>query len=64
MTGFYVLLRAHDRVWTDRTLPLRTRIDACQLMWDIVCRCGNASTAETSEELVARVTAGGAIPKP
>lgn len=33
MEGFYILLRANDRVWSDKTIPLRIRIDTCNLVW-------------------------------
>jgi hypothetical protein len=34
MTPFLILLRAHDAVWADRSVNLRERKAACQMLWD------------------------------
>jgi hypothetical protein len=34
-SGFYKLLRAHDKIWADRTLPLEHRMETTQTLWDL-----------------------------
>lgn len=48
MEGFYQLLRAHDRLWADRTIPLPHRIESCQLLWDLAISFTKLSSAEGS----------------
>lgn len=31
-SGWYVLVRAHDHIWADRTLPLAHRIEVCAFL--------------------------------
>lgn len=68
MNGFYLLLRAHDHIWEDKSSwPFQVRIDACQLMWGLALKItyeqgsGNASTADTSAQLVDRLLARNAV---
>lgn len=38
MSPFTFLIHAHDHVWRDRRVPLRDRIDACQIIWEAAIR--------------------------
>lgn len=38
MSGFYILMRAHDRVWRDRRIPLEERSASCDLLWRLACQ--------------------------
>jgi hypothetical protein len=40
-----LLTRAHDRLWRDKTLPLKDRSDACDLLWSAVIRLHRAAAA-------------------
>jgi hypothetical protein len=35
---FFILLRAHDHIWDDKTLPFNARFDAAQIVWDLVIK--------------------------
>jgi hypothetical protein len=35
VTGFYMLLRAHDRVWGDRSIQPSLRMQVCDLLWKL-----------------------------
>ncbi len=33
MSAFLILIHAHDYVWARKEIPLRERIDTCDLLW-------------------------------
>jgi hypothetical protein len=35
MSPFWILVHAHDHIWRDKTQPLRLRIQACTVLWEI-----------------------------
>jgi hypothetical protein len=35
---FITLIRAHDKLWTDKGWSLKIRIEACTILWDLARR--------------------------
>jgi hypothetical protein len=52
MEGFYLLLRVHDRLWADRTIPLPQRAESCQLIWDLAISFTKLSSAAESQSII------------
>lgn len=52
MTGFYILLRAHDYVWLDRRArPFTERVAACNLLWHLALELALSGGAAPEEEV-------------
>ncbi len=53
-TPFMILLHAHDKVWLDKTFPLRIRLQARQLLWNKVTEVLGESPQEAGRWDIAR----------
>lgn len=57
-SGFLVLVRAHDHVWTDRTKPLKDRIETCLLLHKLSLECEVEMWDKREAELGRRCSLG------